>query len=155
MLVYRIASEPFASDLSGEGARLFGGRWNPCGIPVLYTSESIALATLEVLVNVPSDYLCLDMFSRITIHVPDDVTIHTMETTTLPAEWCTYPAPPVLAELGRKWFQERTALVLKVPAVVVNGEDWNYLINPYHPDHHRILIDHITRFCFDTRLLRR
>ena len=109
MLVYRIASEPFAADLSGEGARLYGGRWNPCGIPVLYTSESVALAALELLVNVPPDFLGLGVFSRITIHVPDDVIIHLLETATLPAEWRAYPAPPDLAERGRIWFRTASA----------------------------------------------
>ena len=88
MLVYRIAAEPFTADLSGEGERLFGGRWNPCGIPVLYTSESVALATLEVLVNVPPDYLSCGMFSRIAIHIPDDITEHTLPAASLPFDWC-------------------------------------------------------------------
>jgi RES domain-containing protein len=153
MLVYRITSEPFSTDLSGEGARLFGGRWNPCGIPVLYTSESVALAALEVLVNVPPDYLADGLFSLVVIRIPDDVAVHTIEQATLPADWRSYPAPSVLAERGRHWFEERSALVLRVPAVVVCGEGWNYLVNPRHPDYHLIRIEQITPFSFDARLL--
>ena len=43
MQVYRIAQKAFINDLSGEGARLFGGRWNRRGIPLLYTAESRSL----------------------------------------------------------------------------------------------------------------
>ena len=154
MLVHRIVSESYAADLSGEGARLFGGRWNPSGIPVLYTSESVALATLEVLVNVPPDFLCLGMFSLVTIFIPDDLTCQTLEVSMLPVDWRVYPAPPELAERGLRWVEERKYPVLKVPSVVVGGDGWNYLINPRHSDHHRVMIESCTRFSFDTRLLR-
>jgi RES domain-containing protein len=51
MILYRFAHRKFAKDLSGTGARLKGGRWNPPGIPVIYTSENISLALLEILAN--------------------------------------------------------------------------------------------------------
>ena len=51
MTVYRFTHKKFAGELSGTGARLVGGRWNPVGVSVVYTSESISLALLEVLAN--------------------------------------------------------------------------------------------------------
>jgi RES domain-containing protein len=50
--------------LTGEGARLSGGRYNPPGIPAVYSSQSIALAVLEILVHidrseVPNDYVVM------------------------------------------------------------------------------------------------
>ena len=60
--VYRLTKRKRAGDLSGEGSRRVGGRYNHVGTPALYTSESVALALLEVLVHVqlvgsyPDDY---------------------------------------------------------------------------------------------------
>ena len=47
MDVYRIGKNKYIKDLSGDGARLYGGRWNYQGYRVLYASESLALAILE------------------------------------------------------------------------------------------------------------
>jgi RES domain-containing protein len=60
---YRVVRRHYAG-LTGEGARLYGGRFNPPGIPAVYTSQSIALAVLEILVRidkseVPSDYVVM------------------------------------------------------------------------------------------------
>jgi RES domain-containing protein len=152
MLAYRITAESFAADLSGEGARRFGGRWNPEGIPVLYTSESVALAALEVLVNVPPEYLGEGMFSLVSLAIPDDTPNQILEPATLPVDWSSYPAPAVLAELGRQWVETGNSLVLKVPSVVVGGNSWNYLLNPRHPDYRLIRLVQITPFVFDVRL---
>ncbi len=52
MEVYHIGSPKYASQLTGEGAKLHGGRWNSIGTPCIYTSESIALCVLEYAANV-------------------------------------------------------------------------------------------------------
>ncbi len=63
MTCYRVVRRKYA-DLTGEGARLYGGRHNPPGIPAIYSSENIALALLEILVHVdkaevPTDYVVM------------------------------------------------------------------------------------------------
>ena len=35
----------------GEGAELYGGRWNSVGLPLIYCSEHLSLANLEILVG--------------------------------------------------------------------------------------------------------
>ena len=154
MLLYRLAGTQFSNDLSGEGARLHGGRWNPKGVPVVYTSESTSLAVLELLVNVPRDLVEADVFHRIIIHVPDDAVIQTVDVTTLPPNWEKFPPPKLLASYGQDWSKIGAALLLKVPSAVVGGSEWNYLINPVHPLAASVTILESAPFSFDQRLFR-
>ena len=55
MIVYRLANGEFTHDLSGKGAKLYGGRWNSFGLPAVYTTEHISLAVLEILVHVKTN----------------------------------------------------------------------------------------------------
>src|SRR4051812_18031854 len=49
---WRIVKEKHArTAFSGEGARIFGGRWNSPGISIVYCSEHLSLAALEILVH--------------------------------------------------------------------------------------------------------
>ena len=75
--VYRITSTRYSRDLSGTGARLHGGRWNPKGISVVYSAESRALATVEYLVHVPLSLVPRDL-SLVTLHIPDRMSCKTM-----------------------------------------------------------------------------
>lgn len=149
MLVYRIAEPQFATDLTGEGARLYGGRWNPKGIPLIYTAESVALAALEVLVRLPTP----KRYSRVTYELPDAVTTEVLTLAQLPPNW-NVPYPNVwLLDFGKKWATERRSLVLKVPSAVVNGEGWNYILNPLHPESNFISVPDSAPFSFDPRLM--
>jgi len=154
MELYRIAARQYAADLSGEGARLYGGRWNPPGFPVLYTAESVALAVLETLVNLPPDFLESGIFSRVTISLPDDLAIASLSPADLPPDWQGYPAPPFLAELGREWLVAAATVALAVPSVVVAGAGRNLLLNPRHPDFSRVEVADISPFRFDSRFFR-
>lgn len=155
MQVYRIVARQFAEDLSGEGARLYGGRWNPQGMPVLYTAESQPLAILETLVNIPADFLTDSLFSRVTLSVPDSTKFTIISGNELPAEWQTYPPPAELAEMGKQWLTLKATVGLKVPSTVAGGEGWNLLFNPRHPDFRQIGLESVAPFVFDARLLRR
>jgi len=134
MRVFRIAPERFALDISGEGARLNGGRWNPVGKPVLYTAESPALAMLE----------CIAFFAvtgappnliLVTLEIPDDVSISRPAITDLPTDWAALPKVPSTKAFGARWIEEAAASCLQVPSVVVPvGCGWNYVLNPLHPE---------------------
>ena len=151
MIVYRIARTRFIRDLSGTGARLYGGRWNRKGIAVLYTSESRALATLEYLVHAPFLAAPSDL-SLAALAIPESVSISEINVADLPDNWRDYPAPPALAELGTRWVLASDTLLLRVPSVVVPDE-FNILINPSHPDIEGVTIHHIEGFSLDSRLL--
>ena len=86
VLLYRIGKTKRIRDLSGEGARLYGGRWNLKGTPVLYTSDSTALATLETLVHSPL-HLMPNNRSIITLNLPDDLAVRDLSTEDLPSKW--------------------------------------------------------------------
>lgn len=148
MRLYRIAEKQFAADLSGEGARLYGGRWNPKGIPMIYVAESVALAALEVLVRLST----FKHYYRISHEVPGAASMETVNVTQLPPNWLLpYPNPHLLA-LGGAWARERRTLLLQVPSAVVQGEGWNYLINPLHPEFPTVAIIDIAPFEYDFRL---
>lgn len=148
MELYRLATQEFAKDLSGEGSRIYGGRWTPAGIPAIYTAESVALCALEILVRVSTP----KTFSRVILEVPDTVSIETVSLSVLPTNWCQVKAYDKLHAIGRKWALRRIALLLKVPAAVVSGDGWNYIINPLHPDISTVKIKQVVPFSLDRRL---
>jgi RES domain-containing protein len=152
MQVYRIAARQYAGDLSGAGARLYGGRWNPPGLPVLYAAESVPLAVLETLVNLPADFLSSGLCCRVTITFPDAEPIAEIAPGELPPDWYSYPAPAALAEIGRQWLARGDFLALRVPSAVAGGEGWNILLNPRHPRFDQVQVTDISPFQFDARL---
>ena len=149
---YRISKKAYISDLSGAGARLNGGRWNHSENSVIYSSESRALATAEYLVHVPMSLLPRNL-SLATIEVPDKASVDTVDLKSLPQNWCSYPAPLALADIGTKWIQQKRTLILRVPSVVVAG-DYNALINPAHNEMKYVKIHSIVPYELDSRLLR-
>jgi RES domain-containing protein len=151
MRVYRIAKNKYIHDLSGTGARMYGGRWNDKGIAVVYTSESRALATVEYLVHLPLSIIPTEL-SIASIEIPDDASREEISTSELPANWRDYPAPLELAELGTHWALTNDTLLLRVPSAVVNHE-FNILINPSHSEMKQVTIAHIEEYRFDQRLL--
>jgi RES domain-containing protein len=152
MLVYRIAKTKYIHDLSGIGARTYGGRWSNRGVPIIYTSESRALATVEYLVHVPLPIVPSDI-SIASLNIPDGMTLREISISELPANWRDFPAPPELAELGTQWALRNETLLLRVPSAVVEHE-FNILINPSHPDMKHVTISRTERYSFDVRLLR-
>ncbi len=73
MRVWRLAKTDYAK-LDGEGARLYGGRWNSAGKAVIYTASSLSLALLEQLVRIDPDEIP-DDFVSIAIDLPDDISV--------------------------------------------------------------------------------
>jgi RES domain-containing protein len=151
MIVYRIAKTKYISDLSGMGARLYGGRWNHKGVGIIYTSETRALATVEYLVHVPLSMIPKDL-SIASIEIPDDIITKEITVSDLPGNWRNYPSPIKLAELGTRWALSNDTLLLRVPSAVVEHE-FNILINPSHPDMIHVTISHIENYRLDNRLL--
>ena len=121
MLVYRIAKTEYIHDLSGTGAKVYGGRWSKKGIGIIYTSENRALATVEYLVHVPLS-LFPGNISIATLKIPDGIAPKEISISGLPANWRNYPAPLELAEIGTRWALANDTLLLRVPSAVVEHE---------------------------------
>lgn len=150
---WRLAKTRYAATVfEGEGARVYGGRWNSKGMRVAYASESLALATLEVLAHLQI-VRTLAAYSVCRAHF-DEKLVVSLDAGSLPANWREYPAPPSLQAIGDRWIDAGQSLVLKVPSVIIPTES-NYLINPAHPDFASLTIDPPEPFLFDPRLLRR
>ncbi len=152
MNVYRLTKLKYATDLSGNGARIAGGRWNKKGTPLLYTSETRSLATLECLLHVPLGIVPKNLI-MLTLYIPDSVTTKEFHTKDLHIKWDVYPASGELSDLGTRWaFQERE-LLLFVPSSVVKSER-NILINPLHHEIKLVSIIESENYRFDPRLLK-
>ena len=149
MRVWRICSRRIRR-FDGEGARLYGGRWNYAGTSIVYTSGSLSLAALELFVHVDTD-LAPDGLVAIPADIPEDVAAGTVDIAKLPRNWRAYPAPEALKDIATAWVKESSTAVLAVPSVVIPSEQ-NYLLNPRHRDFRRVRIQKAIPFEFDPRL---
>jgi len=152
MFLYRISKSAHIRDLTGAGARLYGGRWNHRGVPLIYTSESRSLATVEYLVHLSLPETPSDL-SMATLEVPDDIVPEELDPSSLPKNWRDSPAPLELADLGTEWARSRTSLLLRVPSAVVEHEH-NILINPVHDGMSRVKLVKVEPYKLDERLMR-
>ena len=151
MRVWRICRKPFIKDaLAGRGGLFTSGRWHTVGRTIVYTSESLALAALEVLVHVDRDLVPSDLI-QIEIDIPDELEILGIVVKELPKNWRSYPAPPSLQKRGNAWLVEGLAPVLQVPSSLI-PEEANFLLNPQHANAHRFEIISTKRFAYDSRL---
>ena len=153
MFVYRIAKKTYINDLSGVGAGMYGGRWNPIGINMIYTSGSIALATLEYLVHnfhlLSTAEICL---AKIEIGKPSSML--EIENSDLPLGWNRQMYLQIATQqIGKDFYLKENNYILKVPSAVVPGE-FNLLLNPQHKHHaHTNVVEVIDPFVFDQRIL--
>ena len=117
-----------------------------------YTAGTLALAALEILIHMDLDVAPKDLVS-IPIEVPDGLRIEEVRTGSLPTNWRKTPAPIPLQQLGTEWCQRATSLLLRVPSVII-PEEYNYLVNPIHPDLSQLTMHKPRPFTFDPRLFR-
>ena len=153
MIVFRLSKQGYINDLSGYGAEKTGGRWNSKGIPILYTAASRALAVVEIAVHTPLGIIPVN-YHIATIELPDKSSIQNVSINDLPTNWNSNPFVKATQTIGNDFIKGNPHLVLKVPSATVVG-DYNYLINPRHPDFKTLKIKSIDPFVFDTRLFKK
>jgi len=142
-----------ADDLTGTGARLAGARWNEKGLPVVYTSATIALACLETIVHLNGSIVPLNRYLT-EIQIPSAVwaAAKTYNYTADEAVgWDAIPQGKVSLEAGSAWLRSLDSALLWVPSIIV-PEERNLLINPAHPDAGQIKAIKHRLFRYDARL---
>jgi RES domain-containing protein len=150
--LFRICKARYAkSAFSGEGARLYSGRWNHAGIPMVYTSTSLALAALELFVHLDPSQAPDDLVS-IAATLPANIKTETVDLTALPADWrrIDHSAP---RDLGTQWAKSKRSLAFRVPSAVI-ADEWNVLLNPAHAAFARITVSDPRSFRYDHRMFR-
>lgn len=150
MRVFRIARKKRITDLSGIGAKITGGRWNPKGFEVLYTASHSSLAILEKLVHVDVDLIPQDLYLA-EIEIAESVSQQILKIKDLPKNWKIYPAPYELRKIGQEWLTANKDLLLIVPSVV-NPNENNILINPNHSQINQVKIIEASPLKLDPRL---
>lgn len=151
MVVFRICRRPFRA-LDGEGARLWGGRWNTPGTPVVYAASSLSLAAVEYLVHLDADTTPADLVAM-SIELPDETAHRRVTAQSLPSDWARMAEHPACQALGDAWLRDGTSLALRVPSAVIPDEE-NVLLNPAHPDASGLRVREERPFSFDPRLVR-
>jgi RES domain-containing protein len=134
----------------GEGARLVGGRWNKIGTPMIYTADPLALAALEILVHLPKRELLKQKFQRIPVRF-DRRLVKSLNLIDLPSDWDILPPPESTQAIGTAWALKKQSVLYKVPSTIIR-EEFNYLINPLHPDFTKLSIGSVQKFVFDPRI---
>ncbi|MGH7874228.1 MAG: RES family NAD+ phosphorylase [Candidatus Binatia bacterium] len=149
MQVWRVCARRYQR-FDGEGARLYGGRWNHAGTTVIYTSASLALATLELFVHVDVDLLPNDLVA-IAAEIPESLAVDTVRPAKLPRNWRRYPASESLKDIGTTWATKNSTAILAVPSAII-PEERNYLLNPAHRNFKQVRIRRSIPFHFDPRM---
>lgn len=148
MILHRICSMQYREDLSGTGAKMFGGRWNSKGIAALYLTEYISLSVLEMLVHTQFKDFFIEL-SLLNISIPDTVEIKEIKLQKMKADWIEDYSYTKF--IGNEFIKSGDGLILKVPSAIVN-EEHNFIINPAHSDFKKIKIFSIKNFKTDKRL---
>ena len=155
--VWRIATDTRsyeADDLSGAGAKNTGGRWNGAGDPLVYASETQALACLETLVHLNAGGVPLNRY-LVSVTIPASVWADARRETpgSLPVGWDADPSGRAGIRFGTDWMRSAASALLRVPSVIVPDE-YNVLINPLHPDSRAVIAVKIRKWLYDPRLRR-
>jgi RES domain-containing protein len=152
MRFWRICRRRYAADAaSGEGARLYGGRWNSRGVSVVYASTSLALAAVETFVHFEPNLQPADQVS-VEGEIPDALEISKLDLQALPTNWHE-SRDESLRRFGDQWTHAGKTVAMQVPSAAVRG-DWNLLFNPAHRDFRKIKFREPIPFKFDVRMFR-
>jgi RES domain-containing protein len=146
---WRITKRKYArTAFRGDGARIYGGRWNSPGTVMIYTAQSQSLAVLEMLVHLDSpDLLMKYILFQVSIN-PSYV--EDLSVSRLPRNWKADPIPARVQAIGDDWVAGGTSAVLRVPSALVPGES-NFLLNPQHSDFGKLRIGKPIPFQYDPR----
>ena len=152
---FRLVDEAFQeSAFSGEGARLYGGRWNSPGVAMVYAAQSLSLGLLELLVHLEAEDVLRQHWRYIAVDVLPEAVLQCESWDALPPDYAVWPGPASTRKIGDRWIAESASAGLSVPSAIVPGER-NLLLNPAHPDYAAAtVVGAPTRLILDPRLVR-
>ena len=148
MTVFRICNPHYSEDMSGTGAKLYGGRWNSKGIAMLYASEHISLSVLEILVHIRFSDFAVNL-NLLHLAFADTLSIKEVKSNKLKTDWIN--DFDYTRFMGDQFIQAGTHAILKVPSAVIK-EEHNFIMNPLHADFKKIKITQTVSFSTDKRL---
>ncbi|MET0267470.1 MAG: RES family NAD+ phosphorylase [Duganella sp.] len=151
MRVWRITHRRYALDKLCADAALYGGRWNPVGMPALYAGSSIAITAMEKLIHLGSG--TWPPLVLVAVDLPDDAAVYQPEVSALPACWDALPTSTASQTFGGAWLQRGDTLAMKVPSVIV-AEENNVVINPMHSAYPQVQLSIVRPFTYDRRLVK-
>lgn len=147
LIVHRISKLKYAIlptlEDHGRGAARYGGRWNSPDPAlqfdrrIIYVSDTLAQATLEVVVHVDSQVLHTVAHGHVMFSIDPDAVADLLPAA-LPVTWNAQPETPATQVIGDEWFDQQASPVLRVPSAILpltvygSGQS-NYLINTRHP----------------------
>jgi len=146
---YRISKQQYANDLSGEGARINGGRWNPIGTPALYSSENRSLCILELLANTPSG-----LIPKNYVILTDNLFEQNIKDVSKLIKGIDWKSPQLnfkTQQLGKEVFTKENMLGIYVPSSIVT-EEFNLVLNPMHKNYKKVKIKRKKPVKLDDRL---
>ncbi len=149
MLVYHLGNTKFANSLTGEGAKLHGGRWNKIGVPCLYTSESKSLCVLEYAANVRLQDIPSSL--SITVYELPEKSWREFDGGELPKNWQEMPIPEENKIFGTELLLNLNVLAIKFPSVIIPSE-YNFILNPLAKKFDVIKIVEVHSFSLDKRI---
>ena len=148
---FRLTKTKYAtSTIDGRGAARAGGRWNSKGTACVYTSSSLSLATLELLVHIDDYEILRKLYSYLEIEIPENL-IEVIDPARLRPGWDSLIPQAASQTVGDFWVKEERSAVLAVPSVV-SREELNYLLNPSHGDFRLIKRGAPRLFLLDPRI---
>jgi RES domain-containing protein len=150
MILYRIAREKYARDLSGNGGLISSARWHN-RMPAIYASLNSSTCILEKLVHLAPEEIHNDLMI-ITLELSDTIASEKIAASQLTGNWKEYPAPVLLQNIGNAWLRSKSAVLLFVPSAIDPLAE-NALLNPMHADISKICIREVQSFTYDERLL--
>ena len=135
--------------MTGEGAKLFGGRWNPVGYPAVYLAQHLSLAVLEIVVHFDRPDKIKDFIAfPVTF---EQASIYSLPASSLPTNWSELPIPSSTQQVGKQWLDANEHLVMQVPSTVVPLET-NFVLNPRHKNFKHIELEDPVALHIDPRI---
>ena len=148
---YRIVSKRYVlSAFDGEGARDHGGRWNCRGTRMVYTAGSSSAAILDLLVHSEDYSILKELYAYIPVDI-DEKLINIQTPDDSPSGWNRAEIISATQRIGDEWIDSASSVVLRVPSAVA-PEEYNYLVNPAHPDFEKLKIGEPQILPIDSRL---